>query len=70
MQNGLMREIRLISKSMASQTGKQTNAIHIMPNISRNTDNQTTKFSQLIEYNMGNIFLEKPYTKCSWRNYS
>ena len=22
------------------------------------------KFGQLIEYNMRNIFLEKPYTKC------
>ena len=25
--------------------------------------NQTTKFGQLIEYNMRNIFLEKSYTK-------
>ena len=25
--------------------------------------NQTRKFGQLIEYNMRNIFLEKPYTK-------
>ena len=37
---------------MMSQSGKQTIAIHILP-----------KFSQLIvsliEYNMGNIFLEK-----------
>ena len=28
-------------------------------------DSQTVKFVQLIEYNMRNIFLEKPYTKCS-----
>ena len=26
--------------------------------------NQTMKFVKLIEYNMRNIFLEKPYTKC------
>ena len=26
--------------------------------------NQTMKFSQLIEYNIKNIFLEKPFTKC------
>ena len=41
-----------------------TNAIHILPNISRSEGNQAMKFSQLIEYNMRNIFLEKSYTKC------
>ena len=35
-----------------------------MPDISRSKDNQTMKFSQLIEHNMRNIFLEKSYTKC------
>ena len=38
--------------------------IHILPNISRGKSNQTTKFGQLIEHNMRNIFLEKSYTKC------
>ena len=57
--NGLIRKIRLISKYMTSQQGKQTMAIHILPNISRNKGNQTMKFAQLIEYNMRNIFLEK-----------
>ena len=38
--------------------------IHILPNISRSKSNQTTKFGQLIEHNMRNIFLEKSYTKC------
>ena len=33
-------------------------------NISRNKDNQVSKFSQLIEYNMRNIFLDKSYIKC------
>ena len=33
-------------------------------NISRNKDNQIMKFSQLIEYNMKNIFLEKSDPKC------
>ena len=40
---------------MASQPGKQTIAIHILPNIS--------KFDQLIEYDMRNIFLEKSCMK-------
>ena len=43
---------------MTSQPGKQTIAIHILPNISQSKDNETMKFGQLIEYNMRNIFLE------------
>ena len=46
---------------MTSQADKQIITIHILPNISRSKDNQTVKFGQLIEYNMGNIFLEKLY---------
>ena len=38
--------------------------IHILTNISRSKGNQVMKFGQLIEYKMGNIFLEKSYTKC------
>ena len=56
--NSLIRKIRLISKFMTSQPGKQTIAIHILPNISRSRSNQTMKFCQLIEYNMRNIFLK------------
>ena len=37
---------------MTSQHGKQTIAIHILPNISRSKGNQTIKFRQLIEYNI------------------
>ena len=48
---------------MTSQPGKQTIVIRVLPNILRNKDNQATKFGQLREYNMENIFLEKPYTK-------
>ena len=62
--NDLIRKIRLISKFMKSKSGKQTIAIHILPNISRSKGNQTMKFGQLIEYTMRNIFLEKSYTKC------
>ena len=36
---------------------------HVFWNISSKKGNQTTKFSQLIEYNMKNIFLEISYTK-------
>ena len=47
--------MRLFSKLMTSQTGKQITAIYTnCPNNSR----------QLIEYNMGNIFIEKSYTRC------
>ena len=48
---------------MTLQTGKQTIAIHTLPNISKSKSNQTMKFGQLIEYNMKNIFLEKLCTK-------
>ena len=49
---------------MTSQTGKQTIVMPILPNISRSKGNQTKKFGQLRDYKMGNIFLEKSYTKC------
>ena len=42
---------------------KQIIAIHILPNIPKNKDNQTMKFGQLKEYNIRNIFPEKSYTK-------
>ena len=48
---------------MTAQPGKQTIAIHILPNISRSKGNQTTKFGQSIEYLLTNIFLEKSYKK-------
>ena len=38
--------------------------MHILPDISRSTENKTMKFGQLIEYNMRNIFLQKLSTKC------
>ena len=44
---------------MTSQTGLQAIAIHILPNISQSKGNWTMKFSQLIEYNKRNIFLQK-----------
>ena len=54
--------MKLISKFITSQPGKQKIAAHILPNISRRKGNQTMKFGQVIEYNR-NIFLEKSYTK-------
>ena len=63
--NGLIRKIRLISKSMTSQSGEKTIAIHILTNTSRGEGHQAMKFGQLIEYNMKNIFVEKSYTKCA-----
>ena len=41
-----------------------TIAIHILRNISRSKDNQAMKFTQLTEYDMRNIFLEKSVRKC------
>ena len=52
---------------MKSQQGKQTTAIHILPNISRTKANQTMKFGELIEFNMTNIFLQKSWTQCAGR---
>ena len=43
--------------------GKLIIIIPILTNISRSKDNQTMKFGQLVEYNMGNIFLRKSYWK-------
>ena len=48
---------------MTSQSDSQTIVIHILPNISRNKDNQTIKLAQLTGCNIRNIFLEKSYTK-------
>ena len=56
--------LRLISKFMTPQTGKQIITIHILPNISKSKGKQTMKFGQSIEYNIKNIFLEKSFTKC------
>ena len=55
----LIRKVRLISKFMMSQIGKQTIAVCILPIISRSKGNQTLRFGQLIEYNKSNIFLKK-----------
>ena len=49
---------------MMSQLGKQTIAIHILPNISRSKGNQTMKLGQLTEHNTRNILLEESYIKC------
>ena len=62
--NGLIRKINIISKFITSQPGKQTIAIHSLPNISRIKGNQKMKFGQLIEYDRRNNFLEKSYSKC------
>ena len=67
--NSLIRKIKLISKFMTSQSGKQTIAIHILPNTSRSKGSHTMEFGQFIEYNIGNIFLEKILHKEWWRNY-
>ena len=44
---------------MTSQTEQQIITIHMLPDISRNEDNQAMKFGQLIKYSVKNIFLQK-----------
>ena len=56
-ENDLTRKLRLILEFMISSTGKQTIVLHIFPNFLRNKSNQTIKFGQLREYNLGNCFL-------------
>ena len=53
---------------MTSQPGKQTNAIDILPDVSRSKVNQTMKFGRLIEYKTRNIFLEKSIGKYVMEN--
>ena len=55
---------------MASQSGKQTITIHILPIVPRSKDIHTMKFGQLIECNMRNTFIEKSYTKCGGKTIS
>ena len=50
--------------NIASGTGQQIIAIHILPNISRSKGNQGMKFDQLMQYNIRNIFSGKSHTKC------
>ena len=57
-ENGLIGKMRLNSKFMTSQHRKQAIAMQILSNISRIKGNQAMKLSQLIEYNMTNMFLE------------
>ena len=46
-ENCVVREIRLIKKFMMSQSGKQTIATHIFPNISGCKGSKKMKFGQL-----------------------
>ena len=43
---------------MNLKSEKQTVAIHILSNISKRKGNQTTKFGQLIQYNVGDFFIK------------
>ena len=53
---------------MTSQKDKQVIIIHIFLNISRSKGNQRMKFSQLIEYNVRNIFFKNHATILFPRN--
>ena len=61
---------------MTSKPGKQTITINIMNNISKSKNDQTTIFSQFIEYNMRNNFLAAkmlfpyPYLKNKYLTYT
>ena len=54
---------RLDKKAYNVTDWKQIIAIHALSNILRRKSNQVMKFGQSIEYNVGNIFLEKSFKK-------
>ena len=62
--NGWVRNLRLISNFLTSQTKKQIIGIYVLPNMSRSKSNQTLKFGELIEHNRKTFFFEKSCTKC------
>ena len=53
----LIRKLKLISKVITSQTGKQIITIYYLPNTSKRKGINVMKFDRLIEYNMRNMFL-------------
>ena len=57
--NNLIRKLRLISKIMMLQTGKQIITIHILSSVPRSKGNQPIEFVQLIEHEVRNTFLQK-----------
>ena len=59
--NRLIRKLRLISKSMTSQSGQKIVTTLILLNISRINGNQAIKFGQFKEYNV--IFFCKNHTE-------
>ena len=48
---------------MRKQTGQQVITIYIFLNISRSQGNQATKFDQLIEFKVRNVFRRKSCRK-------
>ena len=63
--NGLIKNIKLISKFMTSQpVSKQLQFTHCpISHKVKATTNHTTKFGQFIEYNKKNVFLQKSCRK-------
>ena len=57
----LDKKAKVSFKIMTLQTRQKIVTIHILFYISRSIGKKKRKFSQLIEYNMKNIFLEKLY---------
>ena len=62
--NALIKTIRLTSKFVTSQPGKETFAMHILPSISKSKGNQTMKFGQLINITWGTFFFKNTHTNC------
>ena len=61
--NDLIMKLRLISKFMTSQSGKQMITIRMIPNNLSSKDNQAMKFGQLTKYSVRNISLQKSCRK-------
>ena len=54
----LIRNTRLISKFVISQSGQQAITIHMLPNILQSKCKQAIKFGKVIKDNKRNIFLQ------------
>ena len=62
-EKGLGKKPKVYFKIYDVMDCKQAITIYLLQKISRNNDNQTIKFGQLMEYNMRNIFSENSYQK-------
>ena len=66
----MIKKLKLISKFMKSQLGKQTVTIHLLPNISRGKGNQIMKFGQLKNITIVIFFFKNHTANEAWETSS